>query len=965
MMEPQNIFRPKVTYLSSSRASHKSFRILQLNSQSLRHKIDLLEAEIIKYDMPEIIVVTETWIEPATEHHYNIEGYVSYHLTRPDAYGGVSIFVRNTINHESPKNIHNENGIQILELNIKNPELSIVAVYRSPSSSIPLFLPIIDRLLEREMKVILCGDINIDLLSPNSSETIAYTDTIEANSYFVLNNQHPDAATYRRITGNTNSLSILDHFITNIYNKNFNIQVQPSIGDHECVILDITEPGGPSMENQEMNKVVNYNKIKRELTQYLMKKNSRSIEELHQQISSIITKFTDIKPASKKPNLPWIDSQVLREIDKRNKFYRNSHRNNLTDEQQTRLKSKYKAQKNKVTALIRWKKKIYVTKRIGEGLNNSRKLWQIMRGVFKNQLNSNRKTNPLPDSLKIAQTTITDKDAKLNALNQHFINVGTVVRYTLNMSNGNRPRTIYPTWNEDKTIFLYPTTKMEITKIITALRSDAAAGYDNISPKTLKEVKELLAEAISPLINQCLEEGRFPTTFKQTIVIPIYKGSGEKHDCNNYRPISLISNLSKIMEKLIYDRLTGFLTSTRFFASNQYGFLPGSNTTTAILHAIDKIKSGLDDAKHVAALFFDISKAFDCVDHALLLSKLENAGIRGKANDIIQDYLFARRQKVMAEEKSSQEAFILNGIPQGSSLSSLLFLIYTNDLHKIGLEGNYQTFADDTAGIYVYNNRQTLYEKMQRDINKISDWFYSNHLAVNANKTKVMVFKMKNKAEFTTPNLTLNHTVIEQVSVYKYLGFKIDDRLSFTDHVMYVKSKIMPFLSVIKRTRYLVPENTLRSLYYAYVHSHLVHLISVWGFTSETMLDRLQIIQNKAIRFVFWREYYQQGLSTDYLYKKHNILKVRKLVRYDTLFTIYKMKHGLIKSNVTFTTFSQLHNYSTRGRNDLVLPGSRTTMAYKSLFREGLSWYNTLPTHLKSETRTYQFKKRLKQFLAQ
>lgn len=964
-MHQQNIFHPKVTFLPTPQSNPKPFRILQLNAQSLRQKLHLLEAEIIKHDMPEVVVVTETWIEPGTETYFNLEGYNSYHVTRPDGYGGVSIFIQSNINHECSKTTYNDNGIQINEINLKKPEFTLLAVYRSPSSPAQLFFPILDRSLEGNRRIIMCGDINIDLLSTTASDTMTYTDIIEANSCFILNKKELNAATYRRVTEVAESFTILDHYITNIYDKHFNVMVKPSIGDHECVILDLIEPNPTPDTHNETIKVVNHNKIRQKLIQFLTRRSSESIEQLHQQLCDIIDQNTEIKLLPKKHKLPWIDTQTLREIDRRNRFYREAHRQGLTMEQKTRMGNKYKKQKNKVTAMIRWKKKIFIAKKINDGLSNSRNMWRIMKGIFKNNLSGKEDPNPLPDCLQVDNHPITNKIDKLNTLNKHFVSVGTNIRNELNQTHGHKPRTVYPSTRVDKTIFLHAATKQEIVKIITNLKSNAAVGYDSISSKSLKEVKEQLAEAITPLINQCLEEGHFPTTFKQTIIISIYKGTGDKLNCNNYRPISLISNLAKIMEKLIYERLINFLTQTRYFAPNQYGFLPNSNTTTAVLHAVNEIKAGLDDGNYVAAMFFDISKAFDCVDHALLLEKMENAGIRGKANDIIQEYLFARRQKVKAENEYSQEAFIVNGIPQGSGLSSLLFLIYTNDLHEIGLEGKYQNYADDTAGIYTNQNQQLLFESMQRDIDKLSDWFYSQHLAVNANKTKVMIFKVKNKPEQYPPNLILNNTAIERVSVYKYLGFKLDDRLSFTEHVMYVKSKIIPFLSILKRTRYLIPESGLLSIYYAYVHSHLVHLISVWGFTTEMMLDRLQVIQNKAIRFVFWREYYQQGLSTDNIYNKHGILKIRQLLKYDTLFTIYKMKRGLIKSNITFTTFSQLHNYSTRGRNDLVLPGSRTTMAYKSLFREGLAWFNMLPTHLKTETRTHQFKKKLKELLGQ
>ena len=241
-----------------------------------------------------------------------------------------------------------------------------------------------------------------------------------------------------------------------------------------------------------------------------------------------------------------------------------------------------------------------------------------------------------------------------------------------------------------------------MSTIIKSLRANAATGLDDIDARTLREVAQELATALLPHVNECLSSGHFPTTFKSSLVTPIYKGKGNKSDCENYRPISIISNLAKIFEKLLYQRLLAFFVQENLLPPSQFGFIPGSNTAAAVLHAVNKIKTGLDNGKLVTALFLDISKAFDCVDHALLLEKLERLGVRGVANDLVRGYLFGRGQKVGADGHLSEGDFLVTGVPQGgSSLSTLLYLAYTDDMYQLPLRGYYQTFADDTAAIFV------------------------------------------------------------------------------------------------------------------------------------------------------------------------------------------------------------------------------------------------------------------------
>ena len=394
----------------------------------------------------------------------------------------------------------------------------------------------------------------------------------------------------------------------------------------------------------------------------------------------------------------------------------------------------------------------------------------------------------MPHQLRKGDQTATTTAEKIDLMNQHFVNTGKETRQKLDEEFSHRPRKSFVSRRINRSIYLFPATNVELVQVIRSLRCKAATGLDGIDTRTLKSVTHDLAETILPLMNNCLLNGHFPSTFKKTLVIPVYKGTGDRADCNNYRPISIISNLAKIFEKLLYERIMHFLVQEKFFSPSQFGFQLGSNTTTAVLHAIDRIKCGLDDGKHVTALFLDISKAFDCVDHTLLLDKLEKAGIRGKAHELIVDYLFGRELRVRSDGVLSVESFMTTGIPQGSSLSTLLYLVYTNDLYDLALQGYFQSFADDTMAVYAADTPTQLQEMIQQDTDLLADWFYSNHLSISTGKTRLMNFSLRTRP--FQPQVVYNNTLLVSSSVYKYLGFHIDDRLTFSEHLEHIKARI-------------------------------------------------------------------------------------------------------------------------------------------------------------------------------
>lgn len=667
------------------------------------------------------------------------------------------------------------------------------------------------------------------------------------------------------------------------------------------------------------------------------------------------------KRISIKAKVLWIDTETLKEMDKRENLYNLSRANRITPDEREQRRQAYKTQKNKVTKLIRMKRADFINRNIRESMNDCKKMWQIMKQVIGK---SKKTTNDdIPESIEGNDNCIVNEPQQvLNALNDHFVNVGIRINEESRQKHQNQERTHTASRTIISSIYLYNTNHMELLRIIKTLKTEAAAGIDGITAKILKKIaRELSYKLIEP-INECMREGHFPETFKETRVKALYKGKGSRKNRSNYRPISVLSNMSKIFEKLLYQRIYSFFEKHDVISPTQFGFLPQSNTTSAVLHAVSKIKSSIDEKKLTAAIFIDIAKAFDSIDHGTILKKLFQLGIRGKSNELLREYLFNRRQITSHGKVHSDPAIVKSGIPQGSNLSSLLFLTYINDCLTVELKGYIQMYADDSILIYSCEDITQLHAFIQADLQTIDQWMYNNYMSFNGDKTKMMIFTTQGQP---TPHISIdiNNTTIEQVSQIRYLGLIIDEKLSFKQHTQYLINKITPYIFILRRTRYTLPARTKLMLYYSHVHSQLTYLISIWGFSNATNLNALQIIQNKAVRSLFWPEYKRNEMNTNQLLQKYKILTIEQLKISDSLLLIKKLKTNMIKNEITLKTFENVHGYNTRNKGNFIIPKSRLNILHNSLLVKGLTLYNSLPQRLKNETDFQRFKRSVKSHL--
>ena len=365
-----------------------------------------------------------------------------------------------------------------------------------------------------------------------------------------------------------------------------------------------------------------------------------------------------------------------------------------------------------------------------------------------------------------------------------------------------------------QTIYFSPTDPTEILHTINSLKAKKSTGPDNISSYLIKKIKSPLSSPISLLINKSLEDGLVPDVFKTAKVIPIYK-SKNKELLANYRPISLLCSLSKILEKIVHKRVYNFLQLHNIFFASQYGFRQKHSTVNAVCEFTAHTLNSLDENKSTLGVFLDLSKAFDTINHDLLLKKLYYYGICGIALEWFKSYLCNRKQYVTYKNTNSHSLEMTCGVPQGSVLGPLLFIIYTNDLPMSIKHSRCVLFADDTTIYYSSNNLDDLYNKINHDLYTVADWFRANKLTLNISKTNYVIFTKSAQERIKNKSIQIGNDTINKVTHVRFLGIIIDEMLDWHRHIDHCTNKISSGLYAINTAKNIMPAKQLKTLYYS------------------------------------------------------------------------------------------------------------------------------------------------------
>ena len=914
-----------------------------------------------------IICCSESWFKNTSIDRHTPSGFTHVYDYRPKKRGGgTSMFIKNTIQYQQRDdlkldievNLSNSCFIEIDKHCVSGTRNIIVGcIYKAPHCSIAQFNEkfndVLNCLSNEKKDIFILGDFNIDGADRCSSnrQTQEFLNIIAVHSFTNLI-QKPT-----RITNH--SATLIDGIITNVSIEN-NIHASgifPTklFSDH-FPIFTILKNSNIRNRNKFVTKrffsqknISLFNKSLKSNTWeqvYTTKNTNNAFSQFQEIVNTYISIHFPEKTEkiSYAKRLPWLTHTLRVSIEEKNKLSVKS----MLAPTDVHLRTTYKNMKNELTSVLRNAELKYFSDQLELNKSDLSKSWKIIKDI--SGLNN---TNSSNISLVINGNMTNDELLISNEFNNFFVTIGSQLASSINS-------TIDPISYVKGTInsIVIPNiTENMIKKTIDCLKN-SAPGWDNLPPSVGKQCIDAYVEPLTYIINLSLAEGIFPDNLKLARVVPIYK-SGDKKSVNNYRPISILTFFSKIFEKVLYTCVTNFMDAHEIISKQQFGFRKGHSTQQAVISLVNNITHSLDSGNIIVGVFIDLKKAFDTVDHKILLKKLYNYGIRGNVHRWFSSYLSGRTQYVTINNNKSKTLEIQCGVPQGSILGPLLFIIYVNDICNVSELLYNILYADDTSVLLEGKHLDVLVNTMNKELDLLHVWLKANKLSLNTQKTYFMVFH-RARHKININNIMIENVLLKQVRSLKYLGLVIDDKLKWIDHIAHVKNKISRGIGIIGKAKPFLNKKCLCNLYYSFIYPYLIYCVEVWGNAIDTHLLPLCALQNKIVRIINCSHY---KAPTNPIYYELSILPLKKVVTQRIALMMYKYSHGMLPRamNELYTFNNEIHTYNTRQRNLLHIPDGTHTRNFQ--YRSILIWNELVNRGIDTKVSLVVYKKNIKLFL--
>ena len=852
------------------------------------------------------------------------------------------------------------------------------------------------RVLSSENKdLMLLGDANYCALSCTKSDYPTHMRTIAnlATDFFLQESlcQLINVPTRTELKGNQVEKSCLDHIVTNVPGKCFNTEVKAA-GHSDHLAVMTTKLSKEIMTRSQVVRKRSYKHFEKE--NFLREIKYTDFEEVIQEtevdlaaakfskiFSSVLNNHAPIKIFQNRKNyVPYLSDSIKEEMKLRNALKQQS----LFSNDPSKLQE-YKMLRNRVKSKLKNEKFNFYTEKLSENQGNVKQLWRTSYQML------GQSKDFSPKKILYNNSIITFPSHLAEAFNEIFVSKVEKVKSKIVGNVNFSPVERLTQWLDKRqmpisNLDLKPINIEDLRRYICKLKGGKSSGVDDIDSFSLRLAAPMIENVLLHIINLAITSGSFASCWKTQLVRPYFK-KGDRCLGENYRPVSNIPEISKLVEYAALEQLLRHFLENELFHPNHHGFLPAHSTLTALLQIYDSWLLAAENREFSAGLFLDLSSAFDIIEHGILFDKLQMYGLGEKSIGFFKSYLQQRQQRVQVESKlSSPKELGNNGVPQGSILGPIIFLIYMNDFPEHSVNGENVLYADDSSGHVSAKDPDELIQKLQAFADSSTNWINANQMVCSASKTKLLIVSTKELRESKMPGRVLSVTVgdqiIQETCTEKLLGITMCNNMSWGAYLYGTNSEgllnqLSQRVGMIRQLSKFMNRDQLNSVVNGLFNSKLLYCLplfsNVWGigntdeidrrytaFTKEDM-RRLQVLQNKVLRIKC--QNYELNTPTSELVRMCGDLSVQQLGVFHTLLQVFKIinsgrPHYLVerlspRRPVGDHVFPQRRVNTIMVRGDLTL--SRSGFAYR-----GSKLWNSLPTSLRTQTQFAAFKRDLR-----
>jgi len=926
--------------------NNKGFSIAHLNVRSLLPKIEEIKLMVKKSNFG-VFAVSETWLTDSVPDEFvNIDGYRIYRNDRETCGGGVAIYVKEDIQHSFLSNLISsdiENSWVLIKPDHYKPFL-IGCFYRPPSSN----KQYLDKMIEciqnakNELEdLIVLGDFNF----PFSLEELNITDPCVYLQHMVGARQLITCPT--RVTRLTST--IIDHIYTTIPEKHSKSGVMEcSISDHYLIytLLSTKQEKTKSKEIRirNFNKFNNINFISDIRKLSLLNINNytdvnKAWDDWSSKFSDVCAKHAPLRTVRVKDRRnPWVTQEILQLMYQRDKIHAKAKKTS-----DIKLWNEYKYYRNLVVTELRHSECNYFSNEIDKHRGKP-SMWKPLKMA----LNKNSKSNCIPPNLTP------------NKLNEYYVQVGPSLADKFN-GEGDLSHL-----ESHSSSFVFSEISIDtVYRKLLKLKLISKLDVLDFDSKLLRIAAPYIAPQLSHIFNLSMKQSTLPKSWKTARVIPIYKGKGENDSCINYRPISTLPFVAKIIESCVHEQLIDYLDKNKILCCEQSAYLKHHSTNTSLHKVVDDWLCNINNGMVNGVAFFDLSKCFDTINHKRLLNKLKLYGIREQTLKWFENYLRDRSQAVFTNGTLSDFLNILMGVPQGSNLGPLLFLLFVNDFAKCLDCTTCNLFADDTAIYCGDNSISNVNQTLQIDVENAIKWFKDNLLTVNIDKSCAILIGTNQRLQKQNLSISVENMSLSNVDSIKYLGVTIDQNLSWNTHISAICKKVSPKIEMLRKLKCKLPRDQICIIYESIIQPHFDYCISVWGHTSKNNITLLQRLQNRAARVI--TGVYDWNYSASKLVKSLGWMTIEERVKYFTLLLAYKSINGKAPSYLCDKFKLYESSYCTRATDGFKLtePKPNLDIFKRSFIYSSTKLWNNLPQDLKESPSINSFKYNCKKYVKQ